>query len=287
MGERMQSKLYAIVVSFLALPWFSYAQELPALNTLEKTKQYTTHGRTRFTQFFCDIMMEAADTYKNIFTSASTYKAFVATMPVYAASRMMDHTIHSWFYDYKTHKNINSMGHRWHALAETWIIRGIAGFALGGFFFAHDTKLRETCFSFLWGLPLVILSSNVIKWMVDGEFCKRPWNGRFSCDQRVSGGFPSTHAAQVAFATTLFGMQEGIPAAVPLAFLSTYVVIAFLNDSRHYFSQIVGGVGLGVVHGIAASKIVDTKLAKLAEKLDVGFEFNQQGNPALKVGFSF
>lgn len=246
--------------------------------------RYKTHGATRFTEFFGDVMKEAAQTYKNIFTSASTYKAFVATLPIYAASRMMDHEIHSWFYDYRTHRNINSMGHRWHMLAETWAIRGIAGFALGGLFFAKDTRLKETCFTFLLGLPLVILSSNVIKYMADGEFCLRPWNGNFSCKKRVIGGFPSTHAAQVAFATTLFGMQEGIPAAVPLGILSTYVVIAFINDSRHYLSQIVGGAGLGVVHALAANKIVESKLA---QKLDLGIDVDYKGNPALKVGFNF
>ena len=246
--------------------------------------RYKTHGATRFTQFFCDVLMDAADTYKNIFSTASTYKAFVATLPIYAVSRMMDHEIHSWFYDYRTHKNINSMGCRWHKLAETWVIRGIAGFALGGLFFAHDARLRETCFSFLIGLPLVILSSNVIKAMANGEFCLRPWNGNFSCKKRVIGGFPSTHAAQVAFATTLFGMQEGIPAAVPLGILSTYVFIAFINDSRHYLSQIVGGVGLGVVHALATSKIVDSKIS---QKLDLGVDFDAKGNPALKVGFNF
>lgn len=251
-------------------------------------QRYKTHGATRFSQFFCDILMDAADTYKNIFSSVSTYKAFVATLPIYAASRMMDHEIHSWFYDYRTHKNINSMGRSWHKLAETWVIRGIAGFALGGFFFTrkdgpHD-RLRETCFSFLLGLPLVILTSNVIKAMADGEYCLRPWHGRFSSKKRVVGGFPSTHAAQVAFATTLFGMQEGIPAVIPIGFLSTYVVLVFLNDSRHYLSQIVGGIGLGVVHGIATSKIVDSKMA---QKLDLGVELDIRGNPALKVGFNF
>jgi hypothetical protein len=248
------------------------------------TPRYKTHGATRFTQFFCDILMDAAETYKNIFSTVSTYKAFVATVPVYAAARMMDHEIHSWFYDYRTHRNINSMGRPWHKLAETWIIRGIAGFALGGLFFAHDTRLRETCFSFLLGLPLVILSSNVIKAMAKGEYCLRPWNGNFSCKERVIGGFPSTHAAQVAFATTLFGMQEGIPAAVPLGILSTYVLVAFINDSRHYLSQIVGGAGLGIVHALATSKIVESKLA---QKLDIGLDFDVKGNPAIKVGFNF
>lgn len=275
----MNAKKALIVFYSLSLMGNIYAQSTAVANP-----RYKTHGPTRFSQFFCDVLMDAADTYKNIFTSASTYKAFVATMPIYAASRMMDHTIHSWFYDYRTHKNINSMGRSWHKLAETWVIRGIAGFALGGFFFSHDTRLRETCYSFLLGLPLVILSSNVIKAMADGEYCLRPWHGRFSCKERVIGGFPSTHAAQVAFATTLFGMQEGIPAAVPLAALSTYVVLAFLNDSRHYLSQIVGGAGLGVVHALATSKIVESKLA---QKLDVGLDFDTKGNPAIKLGFNF
>lgn len=275
----MNTKKLIILTYLFTLSGSIHAECKEAINP-----RYKTHGATRFTQFFCDVLMDAADTYKNIFTTASTYKAFVATLPIYAASRMMDHEIHSWFYDYRTHRNIHSMGHSWHMLAETWAIRGIAGFALGGFFFAKDTRLRETCFSFLLGLPLVILSSNVIKYMANGEFCLRPWNGNFSCKQRVIGGFPSTHAAQVAFATTLFGMQEGIPAAVPLGILSTYVVVAFINDSRHYLSQIVGGAGLGVVHALATNKIVESKLA---QKLDVGLDFDQRGNPAIKVGFNF
>ncbi len=272
------------VACVLNIGFFVQAQD----DMLDCGLKYKTHGATRFTQFFGDVLKDAADTYKNIFTSVSTYKAFVGTLPVYAASRMMDHEIHSWFYDYKTHKNINSMGRSWHKLAETWIIRGIAGFALGGFFCIKDgskhTRLRESCFSFLVGLPLVILSSNVIKYMADGEYCLRPWHGKFSSKKRVIGGFPSTHAAQVAFATTLFGMQHGMPAALPLGFLSTYVVIAFLNDSRHYLSQIVGGVGLGVVHALATSKIVDSKMA---QKLDLGIGLDYKGNPALQVGFNF
>lgn len=275
----MNGKIVLFLIYLLTISGITYSICNDAVQNCEKVQ-----GGTHFTQFFCDILKDCAQTYKNIFTTVSTYKAFVATLPIYAASRMMDHDIHAWFYDYKKHKNVNSMGHAWHMLAETWVIRGIAGFALGGFFFAKDTRLRETCFSFLVGLPLVILSSNVIKYMANGEFCLRPWNGNFSSKRRVIGGFPSTHAAQVAFATTLFSMQEGIPAAVPLGILSTYVVIAFINDSRHYLSQIVGGVGLGVVHALATNKIVESKLAK---KLDLGVDFNAKGNPCLKVGFNF
>lgn len=274
----MSIKKILVAVSILTATTIIFSDEPSCGN------RFKTHGATRFSRFFADVAYDAAITYKNIFTSWSTYKTFVATAPVYAAARMADHDIHSWFYDYKTGKNINSMGHRWHMLAETWVIRGIAGFSLGGFFFADDVKLRETCYSFLIGLPLVILSSNIIKAFAKGEYCLRPYHEKFATKKRVIGGFPSTHAAQVAFATTIFGMQEGIPAIVPLGFLSTYVLIAFLNDSRHYLSQLVGGVGLGVVHGIASSKLADSKIIK---KLDMGLAFDKCGNPALKVGFNF
>jgi membrane-associated phospholipid phosphatase len=89
--------------------------------------------------------------------------------------------------------------------------------------------------------------------------------------------------AQAAYIATLYGMRFGHKYAIPLSFFAASVGIVFLNCNRHYFSQLVAGVGLGVMYGIAANKVIDSKLA---QDVTVGLTFDR-GGPAIKACYRF
>jgi membrane-associated phospholipid phosphatase len=121
-----------------------------------------------------------------------------------------------------------------------------------------------------------------------GKGCLRPWNEHFSSVQRARGGFPSGHLATVSYAATLYGVRFGPKWGVPLGLLTAAVGVSFLNCNRHYISQILAGVGLGAIYGVAASKQVDFRLARNYEaRLQTKLDVDQRGCPAMKIGVNF
>lgn len=242
------------------------------------------HNRTKPINFFVDVLHDIGSMYRNLIDWDS-YKTVVATFPLYAAASMADRPIHEQFYDHCLHENIKQMSSGLVFFAEHVAIPIEAVTASGLFLFASDKRLRETSKMFIIGLPFVVWTADLIKVAFKSNCCYRPLHEHFSKNHKRSyGGFPSAHAAQVTYAATLFGLQYGAPAAVPLSIIGSLVVAAFINDNRHYVSQIVAGGGLGVLYALAASKVVDKKVDS-SFNLSVGS--TSKGKPALQLAYSF
>ncbi len=135
----------------------------------------------------------------------------------------------------------------------------------------------------LLGIPFVIFGKDIIK-KLDADFCLRPWHQDFcQTHKQAMGGFPSGHMAQATYIATLYGMRFGPKLAIPLAFFAAGLGIVFLNCNRHYLSQLVAGVGLGALYGIAANKVIDSKLA---ENVTLNVCFDRHG-PAFNACYRF
>ena len=97
-------------------------------------------------------------------------------------------------------------------------------------------------------------------------------------------GSPSTHAADFTFVTTLYGLQFGPRAAMPLALVGGLVIFSFIDDNRHYLSQLVAGGGLGVMFALAANKVVNKNLT---QNVQINFDVTERGAPALALSYAF
>lgn len=222
--------------------------------------------------------------------SFSTFKIVVSMFPFVLVGRMIDGRLQSCFYDRVHHKNICQLDDACRMFAKHSLVFPcfLAGaLSLG----ARDDDVKETSRMFFKGLPFVLLMSNLIKRFdvhIVGEGCLRPWNEHFSREKRARGGWPSGHLASVSYAATLYGYRFGYKWALPLGALTAAVGISFLNCNRHYISQILAGVGLGAIYGVAASKQVDFRLSKKYDAcLQANLDVDQQGCPAMKVGVTF
>ncbi|MCX5921780.1 MAG: phosphatase PAP2 family protein [Candidatus Dependentiae bacterium] len=239
---------------------------------------------TKPTRWITNLASDTANLFIN-FVDLDTVKTFIFTFPLYAAGQAFDERLHHCFYDMHHHKNINkcpSIARKW---ADTWAIRTVAAVNAGFLFLSKNERLRQTSKMFLIGLPFLVLTTHAFKHVCYGEFCLRPLHDKFCPDHiRKRGGFPSTHAGDFAFATTLFALQFGPRAAVPLGLVGGAVLCSFVNDNRHYLSQIIAGAGLGVVFAFAADKVVNKNLAR---DLNMHIDVTPQGSPALALSWKF
>lgn len=286
MGECMAiaEKKYS-ALTFLVLCIFTTCSSFdPGRSCHYRTPGFTPPGKVLHT-----VAQDIVGINLNI-VSFSTFKIFVSMFPFVLVGRMVDGRLQSCFYDRVHHKNICQLDDACrmfakHSLVFPCCLAGALSCA------ARDDDVKETSRMFIKGLPFVMLVSNLIKKFdvcIVGKGCLRPWNEHFSRVKRSRGGFPSGHLATVSYAATLYGVRFGPKWGVPLGLLTAAVGVSFLNCNRHYISQILAGIGLGAMYGVAASKQVDFRLAKkydtcLCTELDV----DQRGCPALKVGVSF
>jgi hypothetical protein len=214
--------------------------------------------------------------------STESFIVIAATLPVYLMSRLADERIQCHFFSHLSHKNINQMPFWCHELVRYGV--GIPIVLFGSqIFLSNDPEWREAGWMLLLGIPFVIYAKDIIK-SFEADFCKRPWHEAFIKDHKQSmGGFPSGHMAQAAYIATLYGIRFGPKLAVPLTFFAAALGIIFLNCNRHYFSQMIAGAGLGVLYGIAANKVIDSKLA---EDITLNVCFDKYG-PGIKACYRF
>ena len=207
--------------------------------------------------------------------STESFIVIASTLPVYLAARLADEPLQCHFFTHNGHKNINQMPKWCHDVGRFGI--GVPIVLLGSqLFLSSDPEWREAAWMLLIGIPFVIFGKDIIK-RFDADFCLRPWHEDFCKDHKQAmGGFPSGHMAQAAYIATLYGMRFGPKLAIPLAFFASAIGIIFLNCNRHYLSQIVAGTGLGVLYGIAANKVIDSKLCNNVD-LSICFDHGQPG----------
>ena len=63
---------------------------------------------------------------------------------------------------------------------------------------------------------------------------------------------------------------------------AVFLCLNFLTCNRHYASQLIAGAGFGTIYALAASKLVDSRLA---DTVEMGVTMNEHGAPAFSLAF--
>ena len=212
-----------------------------------------------------------------------TIKIMTAALPFYLSSRMIDENIHSHFYDPSCHKNIRQLPDSFTKAVEHLAFYGVVGLSSMAVW-GPRADLRTTGRIFAVGAISGLYLKDFIKsFKSNGNL--RPFNQNFSPTCRSQGGFPSGHMFEAAYMATVFGLQYGLGAWIPLSLFSGAMFVVSVNANRHYVSQVFAGAALGIIYGVAASKTIDDSLN--GGIWDVGIRCDSQGNPAVQVAYNF
>ena len=204
-----------------------------------------------------EVIEDAILLHVKLFTVDSV-KIITAFTPFYLSARMIDEDVQQNFHDRECHVNINQFPQKCHEIAQKGV--GVPMVFLSSLaLWAPKENLRMTARMFAIGLPFVHSGKDIIK-KLDNNICLRPWHENFSHHKRSTGGFPSGHMANVTYMTALFGMRHGWRWAVPLSLFAAFVFADFLNCNRHYLSQLVAGVGFGLIYAFAAQKVIERRM---------------------------
>lgn len=236
--------------------------------------------------YYGKIAMEVFEDAFNInfnLISWDSFKIFTATVPPYAAARIIDEDLQNCFYDRLHHRNCRKLPKWCDSLAEKIIAVPIIVFGLEALF-SRNVQLQKASQVYLTGLPFVIFGKDIIK-EFRAKASLRPWNEDFGCNKRSGGGFPSGHLAEAAYTAVLFGMRYGPKASIPLSLLTAFVGITFITCNRHYLSQVVAGIGFGAMYALAANTVIEHRLAQKNWK--VNLTTNASGGPEVKVAYAF
>jgi membrane-associated phospholipid phosphatase len=219
--------------------------------------------------------------HKNIF-HVDTLKIAAAIVPIVLATHQIDDEIHANFYTKESHQNIHQMPKWTRELARFVNTPIISGFGIAGLLSSND-DFRYTTHIMLLSIPILIYMNQLIGKM-KFDINLRPWNGEFSRIKRSPGGFPSGHMAKGTYIATLYGMRYGYKFALPLSVATAFIGVTFLASNRHYLSQLVAGVGFGLVYGFAATKLVNNKII---QKTNFSIKSDDYGNPAVAFSYKF
>ncbi len=215
--------------------------------------------------------------HKNLFTWNS-FKVICSMFPLFVGARILDEKLQRCFYDAQNHKNINQLPKWCHTIAKLSIGIPIVLLGSDAFFSLNDEK-RWTGQILLLGMPFVIWAKKLVK-KIKFDACLRPWHEKYSCEKRSYGGFPSGHMAQALYMAVLYGSRYGPRYAVPLGGIAALIGVTFLNCNRHYMSQLIAGGAFGTLYALAASKVVDQKLA---DRVKLGIMVDEVGHPTFSA----
>jgi membrane-associated phospholipid phosphatase len=222
--------------------------------------------------------------FNAFFFSQSSVKTALGFLPLYLIARPFDHKINRFFYDQKCHKNKRQLpqwcNHSANVIALAVPMVTLAGCAL----FAQDYTLRTTAQVFILGLPFTWATKRILK-CFETRCCERPKNEHFPLYPRAYGGFPSGHMLEATYMATLLGLQCGAHWGIPLGVSASLLGIDFLVCNRHYLSQLIAGVALGVMYGIAAHKLASKKIVE-HYALSIQLDANTQ-RPLLEISYAF
>lgn len=251
------------------------------------TTDYYSRKKNRCLHDAKEVISESLTTIVTLHTnliSWDTFRLITATMPFFIASRMHDKKLQGCFYCPAHHKNKDQFPYICFKLADYGIgipIMLLASYALYG----RTEESRKMGRTFLIAMPFVIFGKDILK-MLSFDFCKRPWNEKFSCKKQAHGGFPSGHMAQAVYMASFFGMEYGPSHAVPLGIFAGFVGLTFINCNRHYLSQIVAGAVWGGMFAISSHKIIEKYRAR-TNNIDIGVGMNDYGGAAMSLSYKF
>lgn len=229
--------------------------------------------------FFVRGIYDGISIHRNLF-SVDSVKVGMVCLPWYGVARQTDQGIQSSFYCNKTHTNKKQIPQFCHDLSSKGVPALVVGLSL--FSFHSDEHISNTARVFAAGIPYVWGCKNILKCM-QYDCNLRPKCQYFDSKSKYYGGCPSGHMAFMAYATTVFGLQFGAPIAIPLGMLTGGVLGCSLNSNRHFLSQVVAGVGIGVLYGLGATKVIDKYCGD-----DIGYSFScTPTDNGAEVSFSY
>jgi hypothetical protein len=228
-----------------------------------------------------DSLYTIFDFHYNLF-SYDTLRIVTTLLPLYLSTRMIDERVQSYFYCPRHHKNIHQMPNWCFKSADIGlrvILISLSSLAIVPV--SHD--LQRTAYVFALTLPFTWLGKKLLKTMkTDANL--RPHNEYFRRHKKFFGGCPSGHMMEAIYAAFVFGSQHGPVFAIPLSAFAAFLFGDFVSCNRHFVSQLIAGIGLGLMYGIASKKVIE---AKRAREWSVNVYADQQGNPYLNVSCEF
>lgn len=288
-GVSMTKLSFGVIIACYFIPAFSIVDtSLSSIpNPLNQDSLVRSRVKSRCFQDTKDVIAETLQTIITLHTnliSWDTFRLVVTVFPFFILSRMHDKGLHSCFYHHKHHKNKDQMPHFFFELSEVGI--GVPIILLGSYaLYGRTAETRKVGRTFLTAMPFVIFGKDILK-MLDYDFCKRPWNEKFSRHHQAHGGFPSGHMAQAVYMASFFGMEYGPSHAIPLGIFAGIVGITFINCNRHYLSQIVAGAAWGGMFAISSHKIMEKYNAK-RKNIELGLGVNDYGGAAMALSYKF
>lgn len=280
---------YFVIIICMFIPFHGYASTNYHYTSVKRApcKKIKSCKKKRKERLGCRILDGTATILKeaiilncNLF-SANTAKVFTAFTPFYITARLADHPVHECFYDADHHKNIRQLPGTLCKVVNKMGDVGIISLTSLAFF-ASDERLRLTARIFGIGAASSLLAKDLIK-TCKCEAGVRPWNEKFK-KKRTHGGFPSGHMIEASYMATVWGLQYGWKAAVPLLLFAGFSFGVLVNCNRHFVSQVVAGAGVGIAYGLAANTLIDTKIA---ETITFDFKIDERALPTISLAYNF
>jgi membrane-associated phospholipid phosphatase len=233
---------------------------------------------------FNNTMRDFVDINKAVFGSTDTLKILTWMLPTYLLARSSDENIHECFYEPGLHKNIAQMPKGLHDLSNKGVTVLAITFLALPFFNEVNEDIKETSRLMGTGILSIYGLRTAIKLSLKSRASLRPWNEFYSNTERSLGGFPSGHMGMMSYVSTLYGLRHGAKWGAPLGAFTAFSFVASLNCNRHYASQLVGGLGIGLIYGYASYKVLDSRFGK---NVSVSLDSDSSGRPRFNASYEF
>ena len=218
----------------------------------------------------------------NLF-SVDTLKVLAFIVPIYVGTRKMDNRLQCCFYDENCHRNLCQAPKKFYEVVDK-SVPALIGLLSSFTFWSNNPELRLTSFVYTEAVISYWIAKNIFKNSCKCDLNLRPKSEDFCKEKKWYGGFPSGHVGEAVLATFLFGMRHGPKWGVPLGIYTAIVFAASVNGNRHYLSQAVGGLGLGLIYGFASYALIESKISC---PVDLHLTSGPNGYNGLRVGGTF
>ncbi len=270
-------------LGFLGCSSYGYADVSDDDETVDVASK-SSIARDWIHNYLSCFLVDTVVVWKNIFT-LSSMKVATAAIPLYISVRPANKIIHSKFYDPLTHKNVKQPPKFFKeiAVADGIVAIPFVAFNLYGFLSKGPLEFRRVQV-FNAGLVATWATKTVIKSFTHDD-CYRPWHQDFSCTEQAANGFPSGHAAMIAYLATYWALEKGYKWGLPLGTYALYAMAINVVANNHYISQVFAGATIGVLFGVAAHHTFEQTVIR--ENLAIGFCSDSKGKPGFRLAYDF
>jgi len=282
-------KIILYLLIGVACFWVFFANNLNCVNQNLPKEQAVVSFDPASLDYRCDnlfnvFVQNLVDVNRAVFKSVDTLKILTWVLPVYLFARWSDDVVHASFYDAALHQNIFQMPKAFQQFTNTGVTALTVVLSLLPLLPQIDLDLRRTSSLFGEGVVSLAVLRTFFKNSLKARSSCRPWNQHFSNKQRALGGFPSGHMAFAGYMTMLFGLRHGPKWGVPLSIFSAFAFFSSINCNRHYVSQLVGGLGLGIIYGYGSYQVLNSRYG---EHTNFSFDLDSKNRPSFGVSYEF